>query len=193
MIFRSRVGSLVSKKIPSPRFSPGSCPKAPASPPVLFVNEYQKPPVLPRFSSQMPPVLPRFFWVPPVLPRFFPHSTPTVKISSPQVALSTLETSLRFKGRMSKPWREHYFITKLTLPEYSPLVLVFPKCRWGSDNELPNYSLGIYLGNCPVPNCRNNSLQCLWWQGHYTTGKKKPKGQMVPFSCMCSPHGPYLT
>ena len=70
LIFRSRVGSIVSKKIPSPRFSPGSCPKAPASPPVLFVNEYQKPPVLPRFSSQMPPVLPRFFWAPPVLPRF---------------------------------------------------------------------------------------------------------------------------
>ena len=35
LIFRSRVGSLVSKRIPSPRFSPGSCPKAPASPPVL--------------------------------------------------------------------------------------------------------------------------------------------------------------
>ena len=90
LIFRSRVGSLVSKKISSPRFSPGSCPKAPASPPVLFVNEYQKPPVLPRFSSQMPPVLPRFFWAPPVLPRFpppvlprfSPHSTPTVKIST---------------------------------------------------------------------------------------------------------------
>ena len=85
LIFRSRVGSLVSKKIPSPRFSPGSCPKAPASPPVLFVNAYQKPPVLPRFSSQMPPVLsvlPRFSpGSPPVLPRFSPHSTPTVKIS----------------------------------------------------------------------------------------------------------------
>ena len=87
LIFRSRVGSLVSKKIPScpktPRFSPGT----------LYANAYQKPPVLPRFSSQMPPVLPRFFRAPPVLPRFSPgsppvlprfspHSTPTVKISS---------------------------------------------------------------------------------------------------------------
>ena len=90
LIFRSRVGSLVSKKIPSPRFSLASCPKAPAFPPVLFANECQKPPVLPRFSSQMPPVLPRFFWAPPVLPRFPPgsppvlptHSMPTAKISS---------------------------------------------------------------------------------------------------------------
>ena len=55
------MGLLFQRKIPSPRFSFGSCPKAPASPPVLFANEYQKPPVLPRFSSQMPPVLPRFF------------------------------------------------------------------------------------------------------------------------------------
>ena len=78
LLFRSRVGCLVSKKFPPP----GSCPKAPASPPVLFVNEYQKPPVLPRFSSQMPPVLPRFFWAPPLLPRFSPHSTPTAKISN---------------------------------------------------------------------------------------------------------------
>ena len=94
LIFRSRVGSLVSKKIPSPRFSPGSCPKAPASPPVLFVNEYQKPPVLPRFSSQMPPVLPRFFWAPPGGQKFsiklsalsvgFPQRRPFNLIKRPQ-------------------------------------------------------------------------------------------------------------
>ena len=110
VIFRSRVGSLVSKKIPSPRFSPGSCPKAPASPPVLFVNEYQKPPVLLRFSSQMPPVLPRFFWAPPVLPRFPPgsphslrqprkfprfssQSTPTAKISTSKLHGAAMSTS----------------------------------------------------------------------------------------------------
>ena len=67
---------MFQRKFPPPGFSPGSCPKAPASPPVLFVNEYQKPPVLPRFSSQMPPVLPRFFRAPPVLPRFPPGSPP---------------------------------------------------------------------------------------------------------------------
>ena len=55
-----------------PRFSPGSCTKAPASPPVLFVNEYQKPPVL----------FPNAPGSPPVPPRFSPHSTPIVKISS---------------------------------------------------------------------------------------------------------------
>ena len=87
LIFRSRVGSLLSKKIPSPRFSPGCCAKAPASPPVLFVNAYHKPrvlfpnapgsaPVLPRSPPGSPPV------PPPVLPRFSPHSTPTVKISN---------------------------------------------------------------------------------------------------------------
>ena len=90
LIFRSRVGSLVSKKIPSPQFSPGSCLQAPASPPVLFANEYQKPPVLPRSLPKCPPRFPpRSFGrprfspgPPPVLPRFSPHSTPTAKIST---------------------------------------------------------------------------------------------------------------
>ena len=84
LIFRSRVGSLVSKKFPppgsppvlvpkSPRFSPGTLckwiPKAPGSPPVP-----------PRFSPGSPP---RFSpGSPPVLPRFSPHSTPTAKISN---------------------------------------------------------------------------------------------------------------
>ena len=98
LIFRSRVGSLVSKKIPSPRFSPGSCPKAPASPPVLFANEYQKPPVLPRFSSQMPPVLPRFFWAPPVLPRFPPGSPPVLPTLYANRLISLISEERVFKA-----------------------------------------------------------------------------------------------
>ena len=110
LIFRSRIGSLVSKKIPSLRFSPGSCPKAPASPPVLFVNEYQKPPVLPRFSSQMPPVLPRFFWAPPVLPRFPPGSPHTLrqprKLVSPRTCA---RRQMRWQKKNPMPWQNHTF------------------------------------------------------------------------------------
>ena len=79
LIFRSRVGSLVSKKIPSPRFSPGSCPKAPASPPVLSVNAYQKPPVLFPNAPGFPPVLSGAPGSPPVPPRFSPGSPHTLR------------------------------------------------------------------------------------------------------------------
>ena len=107
LIFRSWVGSLVSKKIPSPRFSPGSCPKAPASPPVLYVNEYQKPPVLPRFSSQMPPVLPRFFWAPPVLPRFPPGSPHTLRQPRKLVPETTdFNRNLRWSFQGSGPSKQ---------------------------------------------------------------------------------------
>ena len=102
MIFRSRVGSLVSKKIPCPRFSPGSCPNAPASPPLLFVNEYQKPPVLPRFSSQMPPVLPPVLLgapgSPPVPPRFSPHSPKGPKIEKIQDRPPGLKFSIEIES-----------------------------------------------------------------------------------------------
>ena len=87
LIFRSRVGSLVSKKIPSPRFSPGSCPTAPASPPVLFVGEYQKAPGSPLVLFPTPGSPPLLLGAPvsppvppPVLPRFSPHSTPPRKL-----------------------------------------------------------------------------------------------------------------
>ena len=85
LIFRSRVGSPVSKTIPSPgsppvlvpkppllpryslqmhtkssRFSPGSLAKCPGSPPVLS-GAPGSPLVLPRFPPGSPPVLPALY------------------------------------------------------------------------------------------------------------------------------------
>ena len=100
------LGLSFQRKLP-PWFSPGSPHKAPGSPPVPFVNEYQKTPVLPRFSSQMPPVLPRFFWAPPVLLRFSQHSTPTVKIS-------TVRPDALVKTKRSPDEQGFFFFAELT-------------------------------------------------------------------------------
>ena len=46
--------------------------------------------------------------------------------------------------------------TKINSREFQPVISgsVFSKCRSGNCNELPTDSLGIYLGNCLVADCR---------------------------------------